>query len=391
MAASRASAPGQSPSSRLVRVPPVVVDANVLRNDALRSSRQPTPTILVNAARMGWVRLFCAEHVVDEVLRHGEEWASQAGLSADAGLEVFAATYRPLLAVVEVDDSIALTKAERARLDALDHGQPNECDPDDVPTALLAVHLGAVMLSQDKKVLRAVYGLDVDVDAYRSWVGLLSSAGASGLMEECLNVALTLAAVSGELGLTFARFLWKTAPALVAIGAGALAIAGLDMSTEARTKIRRSVGSALGHAADFAIYYQSEKEIFDAVAAATPPWDELASCNPTDDVLARACIRTIARAPTGALSAASVAEKLPSLPGAQSKDPVRRVLRSRYSFRPAGAGHWTVGAVGTSPHRDVIDAGGRTTSPTWQRGEAASRAEPNVTPDRRAADWPAHG
>lgn len=391
MAASRASAPGQSPPSLLARVPPVVVDANVLRNDVLRSYRQPTPTILVNAARMGWVRLFCAEHVVDEVRRHGEEWASQAGLPADAVLEVFGAMYLPLLAVVEVDDSIAVTTAERARLDALDHGRPNECDPDDVPTALLAVHLGAVLLSQDKKVLRAVYGHDVDVDAYRGWVGLMSSAGASGLMEECLIIALTLAAVSGELGLTFARFLWKSAPAFVAIGAGALAIAGLDMSPEARTKIRRSVGDALGHVADFAIYYQSEKEIFDAVAAATPPWGELASCNPTDDVLARACIRTIARAPTGARSAASVADKLPSLPGAQSKDPVRRVLRSRYSFRPAGAGHWTVGAVGTSTLRDMIDAGGPTPCGPMQGGDATGRAEPNLAPGRSAADGPAHG
>src|SRR6266508_2172828 len=60
-------------------VPSVVPDANVLRNDILRACRTGR-TVLVNAANAGALRLFCAQHVLDEIVEHSYEWAIEAAV-----------------------------------------------------------------------------------------------------------------------------------------------------------------------------------------------------------------------------------------------------------------------------------------------------------------------
>ena len=55
---------GAFPGDILLRPPPVVVDANVLRNDILHACRTGQRTVLVTAANAGLLRLFCAEHVL---------------------------------------------------------------------------------------------------------------------------------------------------------------------------------------------------------------------------------------------------------------------------------------------------------------------------------------
>ena len=60
----------------LLRPPPVVVDANVLRNDILYACRTGRRTVLVTAANAG-LRLFCAEHVYEEVIEHSSDWAAE--------------------------------------------------------------------------------------------------------------------------------------------------------------------------------------------------------------------------------------------------------------------------------------------------------------------------
>ena len=71
---------GAFPADILLRPPPVVVDANVLRNDIRRACRTGQRTVLVTAANAGFIRLFCAEHVYDEVIEHSGDWtADRAG------------------------------------------------------------------------------------------------------------------------------------------------------------------------------------------------------------------------------------------------------------------------------------------------------------------------
>jgi len=67
---------GAFPGDILLRPPPVVVDANVLRNDIRRACRTGQRTVLVTAANAGLIRLFCARHVHDEVIEHSGEWTA---------------------------------------------------------------------------------------------------------------------------------------------------------------------------------------------------------------------------------------------------------------------------------------------------------------------------
>ncbi len=52
---------GAFPQDILLRPPPVVVDANVFRNDILRACRKGQRTVLVTAANAGLLRMFCDE------------------------------------------------------------------------------------------------------------------------------------------------------------------------------------------------------------------------------------------------------------------------------------------------------------------------------------------
>ena len=67
---------GAFPGDILLRPPPVVVDANVLRSDILRACRTEQRTVLVTAAIAGLLRLFCAEHVYHEVIEHSGDWTA---------------------------------------------------------------------------------------------------------------------------------------------------------------------------------------------------------------------------------------------------------------------------------------------------------------------------
>lgn len=77
---------GAFPGDILLRPPPVVVDANVQRNDILRACRTGQRTVLVTAANAGLFRLFCAQHVYDEVIEHSGEWTAGGPVTRGAFL-----------------------------------------------------------------------------------------------------------------------------------------------------------------------------------------------------------------------------------------------------------------------------------------------------------------
>ncbi|WP_423783048.1 hypothetical protein [Ferrimicrobium acidiphilum] len=66
-------------------MPPIVVDANVLRNDILYSCRNDRRTSLVVATNAGFLRMFCAEHVIEEVDEHSQRWAREGGIDQGSG------------------------------------------------------------------------------------------------------------------------------------------------------------------------------------------------------------------------------------------------------------------------------------------------------------------
>jgi predicted nucleic acid-binding protein len=161
---------GRFPAVMLHDVFPLVIDANVLRDEILRTVRKGQRTILWTATNSGVFRLFCAEHVVEEVEEHLERWATKKKLDIEAARRAWVDFYRPLLRVVEVaSDLTSLEESERLQALAT-RGGPHG-DPDDVPTATLALLIGAPLLSKDNNALRAVYGDDFDRTAHKQWLG----------------------------------------------------------------------------------------------------------------------------------------------------------------------------------------------------------------------------
>src|SRR5260221_6043253 len=148
-------ASGAFPADFLLRPPPVVVDANILRNDVLRSCRTGQRTVLVTAANAGLLRMFCAEHVYQEVIEHSGDWTASGPITRDCFLGNWLSEYLPLLRIVKINegqlgwlDPVELTRAPELAAK----------DPDDAPSAVLALLLRAFFLSHDGPALRAVYG-----------------------------------------------------------------------------------------------------------------------------------------------------------------------------------------------------------------------------------------
>lgn len=135
---------GLFPSAVVASVPAIVVDANVLRKDVLYACRTGRRTTLVNAARAGLFRLFCAGHVASEVLKHHERWSHEGKIDPARFTDVWVRDYAPLLHLIPSPPEGLMTHTEEARLAAL-----RAKDPDDVPSATLALTLGAFYLSED--------------------------------------------------------------------------------------------------------------------------------------------------------------------------------------------------------------------------------------------------
>jgi hypothetical protein len=80
---------GAFPGDILLRPPPVVLDANVLRNDIRRACRTGQGTVLITAANAGLLRLFCAEHVYQEVIEHSGDWTAAGPVNREEFLRTF--------------------------------------------------------------------------------------------------------------------------------------------------------------------------------------------------------------------------------------------------------------------------------------------------------------
>lgn len=333
---------GAFPSDLLANVQPVVPDANVLRNDVIYACRSGTRTVLVNIANAGLLRLFCARHVLDEVSEHAAEWAEGAKIPVEQFLTQWEREYLPFVRVLDASiPSEWLSPDESRRMAAL-----AEIDPDDVPSASLALALGGFYLSQDKTALRAVYGDGIDPERHAAWVDLLKAGGDAGQLAELGQVAtgLVSAAVSGMAG-GAARLLESAGP----VGAVCLGMLSVLLLANVPPKVRQRVWSGarvtLGSFAHLLAVYEEAHRRFATVTPGTPKWAELALTNEPTAVLARACLHVVSRSGIGDRSAAEITATLPPLGIAQGEAKVREVLRSHGCFTEPWRGRWQVGGV----------------------------------------------
>jgi len=353
------TAHGAFPSDpQLVTPLAVVPDACRLRDDVLYACRRERRTVLITAANAGLLRLFCAPHVIDEVERHSGDWTRGSGVSQRQFLSRWRTEYLPVIRVVFGDLADTLDADEGDRLAAL-----ARIDPDDVPSATLALVLEAFYLSNDAAALRAVYGADADLSAHDEWLEVLKAGGDAGELGRMFQLAANVIGLLGSGLMTGSRRLLSSLGPWGALLLVLLAAAALrKTSEEARQRVTGVAGSMLLGLAQLFAAYQVIAERFQRAVPAVPSWTSLATSIHGDALLARVSLHTLARNPIGHHSAAELAHRLPLIDVASGEAKVRGSLRSHSYFFEAWRGRWQVGQPDTSvmalaPDRELVRSG----------------------------------
>jgi len=334
---------GAFPADFLLRPPPVVADANRLRDDILYACGHRQRTVLVTAANSGLLRLFCAQHVVDEVVEHSASWTRGSGVSQTLFLRRWLLEYLPVIRAIPPDAALVglLDPDEAARI-----GELSVVDPDDVPSATLALLLEAFYLSNDTDALHAVYGRDAELSEHTKWLEVLKAGGDAGELGRMFQLAVNVVGLLGS-GVTSAvrRLVTAVGPwSLVPLG-----LLAVLFFTRASGATKQRVKSAAASTGTFLLQmYAAHQEVllrFQHVAPTVPSWGALAGTNPPESVLTRACLHTLARSPMSDRSAAELARQLPILGVAQGESRVRQTLRTQTCFSEVWRGRWQVGEV----------------------------------------------
>jgi predicted nucleic acid-binding protein len=326
-------------------MPTVVVDSNVMRNEfSYLASHPEARTTLVSAADARSIRLFAHEHVVEEVHEHIENWAGQLGMDSSVLRNWWITSYLPLLRVIPWSVALEplLTPEEAARIAIL-----KVRDPDDVPSAMLSIVLGAFYLSEDEAPVEAVYGEPYDRDEVAQWVAvLMAGSSSSEVLKLQAGATIVPTAVAYSLGEALQDLLrWQ--PAL-AIGLGVLGIGGaIALARKTTPEVRRILGEGIAWSAgvvnEFGEFERRQYEKFRGACPVTPKLGELHQHLGGEAVLHRAILQTASRMRRVDMSAKELRDQLPVLGAAQREQVVRSALRSSGAFRSVGRGRWSVG------------------------------------------------
>jgi predicted nucleic acid-binding protein len=347
-----ADSAGAFPATLLPFVFPVVIDANALRNDLIRTTGRGDRTVLVSAANSGVLRLFCARHVVDEVWKYLPEWSKKAKLLEEDVARTWASQYLPLLRCVDLPDGL-LSGDQAERIRRLSVAGTKDGDPDDVPTATLALLLRAPLLSKDRKALRAVYGPDLDYEAHVQWLDALRSGGDMGPLGQFFVAAGLLAAgiAAGTFKAVVAIIKSVPWPLLVLFGIlGGVAFRYL-ISSEMKGKVAESTRTAAREGWELLqkmlITYAEAKQEFETLVPPAPTWPEMAEAIPPSALLSRACLCHLSRVQRSNQSAGDLHGSLHFIDDLipHGEDKVRQTLRAGSPFVEVYKGRFQVGAA----------------------------------------------
>jgi len=351
---------GAFPSPLLPFVFPLVVDANVIRDELVRMARTGTRTIMANAASYGVLRLYCARHVVNEIAQHRDRWAHGAGLDPQLLHTVWRDTHMRLLRWVDVPPRLLYTPAELERLRTL--ATPDSGDPDDLPTAALALLLGAPLLSKDRKPVIAVYG-DIDYPRHVRWLDALAAGGDLGSLGQVLQATVLLGGGLGEGAVHAVRSLLRTIPwpwMLLLAGVGAVGYMRL-VPAEAKQRIASGAKTASRVAVeilgDLCMNFAEAQVQFNELAAPAADPADVGETLTAEAALIRACLYHLARLPKSHISASELREFLQyrvSFPSGEQK--IRAVLRENACFSEVYRGRFQVGRslVRTVPGASLV-------------------------------------
>jgi len=364
---------GAFPRSRVPILFPVVVDANVVRNELLRMARTGNRTVLASGAGYGVLRPFCARHVVEEVHRYIDEWADQANLDHDLVRTVWRDSYMKLLRWVEIPSQPLYTSGELRRLRVL--ADPLTGDPDDLPTARLALLLDAPLLSRDRKLLVAVYGAGIDHIAHMEWLETLRAGGDLGPIGQVLQATVMIGGGVGVAGYQGVKALARSVPWPILLGLAAVGVYCYSRFTSPETKktiidgVRTTSKFAFRALVELSATYAEAKSTFEQLPKPSSSPDLL-----EDDALApqamltRACIYHLARSPQSDMSASELSAYIRDrvdVPCGEQK--VRTTLREHSCFAEVYRGRFQLGRplvrrASATSHDDA--QGGRVDEPS---------------------------
>lgn len=218
---------------------------------------------------------------------------------------------------------------------------------------MLALLLGAPLLEAEKRVLRAVYGPDINhVSHKRDLARGLSAGGDIGPLGQVIQGSATLASLIGTVSTKGLRALGGSVVGQILMGTAVFGAAiGYGAATpEARRKVLKTLGATLSVlvslVAEIGGSFAAARAEFERFAPPSPASEEVASHRGRDAALARACLRTLAESPESNLSAAELSRRLGShraYPTGETK--VRAALRAWPCFVEPYQGRFQVGAT----------------------------------------------
>jgi predicted nucleic acid-binding protein len=342
------SVDGAFPAASIVPPRPLVGDTRFLGGDVGYACRKGQRTTLVTATNAQVFRLYCSQHVVDEVVEHHGIWSGHARTTVKP--EQFLARWRgEYLRVIRVvpDDAIPdswFSPPERARLSQLAIE-----DADDIPSVELALAVRGLYLSKDNDALRAAYGAAADLIDHEQWLARLQAGSDAAELMRMLRGAGALTVAAGDGAFRAARWIYgELGDVAMLLGGLAAALGWLWVRDPARASLRSGAGKVIEYVATIGLEQRDREQHFLRALPPVASWSTLLKSNDADDVLGRACLHDLAREPCGHLSASELAAKL-RRDFACSDARVRAILRSTPCFTEVYRGRWQVGHAAVSP------------------------------------------
>jgi predicted nucleic acid-binding protein len=321
-----------------------------LRHDIRHACWSGQRTVMVSAASQGLIRLFCSQHVIDEVLEHARDWSEGARVPVphDLFMRRLLDEYLQVIRIVPLDGvpPTWLTHDEQARVDAL-------TDRDDVPSVMLSLAVRGLYVSKDKRAVRAAYGDAADLAVQAEWLEVLKAGGDAGELARMLRSASGGLALAGYGAVGAARKVYEAlGPWSVVVGVGGAYLLVKWLRQPSRRGLLSGFDMVMEALGEVVAVQDEQRKLFEAALPPVLPWSELAGLIPSDAVLGRACLNALARTDRGHLSAQELAQKIsPSILGTEAK--VRAGLRSTSCFVEVFRGRWQVGAPSRMANRSL--------------------------------------
>jgi predicted nucleic acid-binding protein len=319
-----------------------IPDAHWLGFDINYACAHNRRTALVTAANQQLIRLFCAQHVADEIVEHVETWSASARRSVPVAdfLHRWYTEYLPLLRVVP-NDAIPetwLTAEEHSRIAIL-----ATKDTDDIPSVKLALAIRGLYISKDGPAVAAVYGAGADLIDRDKWLDRLKAGSDAGELALMVRSAQMAAGITSVGLFKAAQKAYDTLGPLSLLLAGGLGYLLWDwIKQPGRQGLRSALGDIFTLAIEIELQRGAQQQAFDNALPPVPNRSPLEATTTSEGVAGRAALYTLARRMTAHTSAHELTKILGTC--VQCTDATMlHLLHTTSCFTEVYQGEWQVG------------------------------------------------